>query len=208
MGGMGCGVLLGMVSFLVRDFCKGEGCAYADAYVRVDHENAIAALEADEVPAPEIEGMREPNFFGGSLTRDGEVAGTFAGIAPATEGIARGGGTTKRIAPTPVDRQGQPLVGPFGSTLDSAVKHARSLSPEERKAGIVKLQRELVALKIAEDEVEEAGSEDSEDGVDDETDDPASNGVRFTYTWGKHNVCTYISRVRKGGDEDKRTRRK
>jgi hypothetical protein len=173
-----------------------------------DHDNALAALEADEVPAPEIEGMEEPNFYGGSLTHDGEAVGTFAGTAPPTEGIARGGGKMRRIAPTPVDRQGQPLMGPFGTTLDSAVKHARSLSPEERKAGIVKLQRELVALKIAEDEVEEAGSEDSEDGEDDESDDPASNGVRSTYTWGKHNVYTYISRVRKGGDEDKRTKRK
>jgi hypothetical protein len=174
--------------------------------LRIDYDNALAALEAEESPAPEIEGMKEANYFGGSLTHDGKATGTFAGTAPPTEGIARGGGKTKRIAPTPVDRLGQPLVGPFGTTLESAVTHARTLSPQERKAAIVKLQRELAALKIVEGEVEEVGSEDSQDDEDDEM---GVRGLGFksvpsSYTGGHRSICTYVSPASKSDDNEKK----
>jgi len=115
-----------------------------------------------------------------------------------------------------VDRQGQPKGGPFGSTLESAVAHARTLSSEERKAAMAKMQRELAALKIAEDEAEEAGSEDSDsdsDSGDDEDDDSASSGsgshsVVSSYSWKDWMIHTSVYSKAKGGDSDKKRKKK
>lgn len=91
--------------------------------------------------------------------------------APATPGIARGGGG-RLIAPTPA-----PQVG-FGNTDANRIAHARSLvTLEQRRATRDRVRLELAALRLAADEQgdpewsDEGDSEDIEGSEERSEDD-------------------------------------
>jgi hypothetical protein len=154
-----------------------------------DYINAIAQAQANDIPAPEIPGMAPANNFGGTIGKMGGFGEAFgnavAVIDTPTERSVRplsytvveilvphGGKVQKRIAPTTVNGSAEivgslaPLVN-YGSTFESAVAYARTLTYQGRKNEKVRLQRELAAIAQVEEELE--GSE-AEEGEDDEID--------------------------------------
>ncbi|KAE9372293.1 hypothetical protein N431DRAFT_536050 [Stipitochalara longipes BDJ] len=132
--------------------CQYGGNASRCSFYR-DYQNAVACLIAKEVKAPIIPGMAPANYTGGSIANGGFTLNGPAG-APllqhvpipqqfiATPGVARGS-HGQRIVPTPAPQFG------FGSTDVSRLAHARSLTPDERKATADRLKAELIALEKA-----------------------------------------------------------
>jgi hypothetical protein len=127
--------------------------------------------------------MAPANYTSSSLKNPGgfpaggegsSVAGPAPAVNPATipgaTGIAREGGKgPKRIAPTQVNPStGQALAGPFGSTIESAVQHARTLSAQQRRDETARLERGLKALTMIEDEVCQEDMKDEETDYDED----------------------------------------
>jgi hypothetical protein len=161
-----------------------------------DYINAVAQALANEIPAPEIPGMAPANNFGGTIGMRGGFGKAFGnaissgiidtiagwsvdGVTPplqdpiaATMKVPHGGRGQKRISPATVSVVSgvtsgfAPLLN-YGSTFESAVVYARTLTYQGRKNEKVRLQRELAAITQVEEELE--GSE-AEEGNDEETD--------------------------------------
>ncbi|TGO45822.1 hypothetical protein BOTNAR_0636g00050 [Botryotinia narcissicola] len=138
----------------------------------IEHQNAVAHLQAEAEDAPDIPGMEPANNFGGQL---GDLAGVAIGIAqqgigaiiipaqgvPPAANVPSGGGTggPKRIAPLLVGPVGIGLAGAaagaaalivapqgpgvFGGTNASRTRAARGLSDAELEAHRIRLRAEL-----------------------------------------------------------------
>jgi hypothetical protein len=155
-----------------------------------DYINAVAQALANDIPAPEIPGMAPANNFGGTIGSMGGFGEAFKNVVavvdtpaersvrpfshPVVETLVpHGGRGQKRIAPVTANGAGgivgvfAPLVN-YGSTFESALAYARTLTYQGRRNEKVRLQRELAAIAQVEEELE--GSE-AEEGEDEEIDD-------------------------------------
>lgn len=189
----------------------------------LDLENALAQIEANERDAPEIKDMAPANYTGGSLKTSGGLPGIEFGavggggavavntaIAVGAKGIVRGGGMggQKRIAPTPVHRDtGKPLVGPFGTTLESGIEYARTLTAEQRRKETERLQREIAALVVVENECQQKDCEDNEEDTKEDVEDDSEEDAEKDAEEDAEDDVEKRPEESKEADEEPKTKR-